>query len=308
MISVIIPAYNEEGMITKTAETISAILASAAIDHELIFVNDGSKDSTWDKIQKAAGKNPAVRGICFSRNFGKEAAMFAGMYYAKGACCVVIDCDLQHPPEKILEMYRLWEQGYEIIEAVKTDRGKESVLHRLSAQCFYKIISKVTDIDMSRASDFKLLDRKAVNVLLNMKEKNAFFRALSSWIGFKTTQVEFEVKGTDCGRIQMVHARTDQVCNFQCHVFLCGAYADRHDSWHSDAVCIGGSGNYSIIPEVYRNCPRRIYNRHYYSAVYRQYHYDQPGDHRVLYCKNLRRNQGTAAVCSVGNLRKGQDR
>ena len=199
MISVIIPAYNEEGMITKTAETISAILASAAIDHELIFVNDGSKDSTWDKIQEAAGKNPAVRGICFSRNFGKEAAMFAGMYYAKGACCVVIDCDLQHPPEKIVEMYRLWEQGYEIVEAVKTDRGKESVLHRLSAQCFYKIISKVTDIDMSRASDFKLLDRKAVNVLLNMKEKNAFFRALSSWIGFKTTQVEFEVKERTVG-------------------------------------------------------------------------------------------------------------
>ena len=199
MISVIIPAYNEEGMIAKTAETISSILTSAAIDHELIFVNDGSKDSTWDKIQEAAGKYPAVRGICFSRNFGKEAAMFAGMYYAKGACCVVIDCDLQHPPEKILEMYRLWEQGYEIIEAVKTDRGKESVLHRLSAQCFYKIISKVTDIDMSRASDFKLLDRKAVNVLLNMKEKNAFFRALSSWIGFKTTQVEFEVKERTVG-------------------------------------------------------------------------------------------------------------
>lgn len=199
MISVIIPAYNEEGMIAKTAETISAILASAAIDHELIFVNDGSKDSTWDKIQEAAGKNPAVRGICFSRNFGKEAAMFAGMYYAKGACCVVIDCDLQHPPEKIVEMYRLWEQGYEIVEAVKTDRGKESALHKLSAQCFYKIISKVTDIDMSRASDFKLLDRKAVNVLLNMKEKNAFFRALSSWIGFKTTQVEFEVKERTVG-------------------------------------------------------------------------------------------------------------
>ena len=193
MVSVVIPAYNEEGMIAKTAATISAILTDAAIDYELIFVNDGSRDSTWDRIRKAAGENPAVRGVCFSRNFGKEAAMFAGMYYAKGACCVVIDCDLQHPPEKIVEMYRLWEQGYEIIEAVKTDRGKESFLHTLSARCFYKIISEVTGIDMSRASDFKLLDRKAVNVLLNMKEKNAFFRALSSWIGFRTTQVEFEV-------------------------------------------------------------------------------------------------------------------
>lgn len=199
MVSVVIPAYNEEGMIVKTAATISAILTDAAIDYELIFVNDGSRDSTWDRIRKAAGENPAVRGVCFSRNFGKEAAMFAGMYYAKGACCVVIDCDLQHPPEKIVEMYRLWEQGYEIIEAVKTDRGKESFLHTLSARCFYKIISEVTGIDMSRASDFKLLDRKAVNVLLNMKEKNAFFRALSSWIGFRTTQVEFEVRERTVG-------------------------------------------------------------------------------------------------------------
>ena len=199
MVSVVIPAYNEEGMIAKTAATISAILTDAAIDYELIFVNDGSRDSTWDRIRKAAGENPAVRGVCFSRNFGKEAAMFAGMYYAKGACCVVIDCDLQHPPEKIVEMYRLWEQGYEIIEAVKTDRGKESFLHTLSARCFYKIISEVTGIDMSRASDFKLLDRKAVNVLLNMEEKNAFFRALSSWIGFRTTQVEFEVRERTVG-------------------------------------------------------------------------------------------------------------
>lgn len=199
MVSVVIPAYNEEGMIAKTAATISAILTDAAIDYELIFVNDGSRDSTWDRIRKAAGENPAVRGVCFSRNFGKEAAMFAGMYYAKGACCVVIDCDLQHPPEKIVEMYRLWEQGYEIIEAVKTDRGKESFLHTLSARCFYKIISEVTGVDMSRASDFKLLDRKAVNVLLNMKEKNAFFRALSSWIGFRTTQVEFEVRERTVG-------------------------------------------------------------------------------------------------------------
>lgn len=199
MVSVVIPAYNEEGMIAKTAATISAVLTDAAIDYELIFVNDGSRDSTWDRIRKAAGENPAVRGVCFSRNFGKEAAMFAGMYYAKGACCVVIDCDLQHPPEKIVEMYRLWEQGYEIIEAVKTDRGKESFLHTLSARCFYKIISEVTGIDMSRASDFKLLDRKAVNVLLNMKEKNAFFRALSSWIGFRTTQVEFEVRERTVG-------------------------------------------------------------------------------------------------------------
>ena len=194
MLSVIIPAYNEEPMILKTASVISNILEEAAIDYELLFVNDGSKDNTWTKIQEACRMNNHVRGMNFSRNFGKESAMFAGLSYAQGDCSVIIDCDLQHPPEKIVEMYRLWEQGYEVVEAVKSSRGQESFLHTFGAGCFYAIISKSTGIDMQRASDFKLLDRKAVLVLLNMKEKNVFFRALSSWIGFKTTQIEFDVQ------------------------------------------------------------------------------------------------------------------
>ena len=121
------------------------------------------------------------------------------MMHAKGDCCVIIDCDLQHPPEKIIEMYQLWQDGYEIVEAVKSDRGEESVFHSFAAKCFYAMISKATQINMERASDFKLLDRKAMNVLLNMNEKNAFFRALSSWIGFKSTQIEFEVQERTVG-------------------------------------------------------------------------------------------------------------
>lgn len=194
MLSVVIPSYNEEAMIPKTASVISGILDENQIEHELIFVDDGSRDETWKRIRTAAGENPTVRGVHFSRNFGKEAAISAGLAHAEGDCCVVIDCDLQHPPIKIVEMYRLWEQGYEVIEAVKSDRGKESPLHTICANAFYSIISNVTGIDMKRASDFKLLDRKAVLVLLNMKERNSFFRALSSWIGFKTIQVEFEVQ------------------------------------------------------------------------------------------------------------------
>lgn len=199
LLSVVIPAYNEQGMIKKTAETIHTILTDNGIPYEMIFINDGSKDRTWEKICEAASQNDFIRGICFSRNFGKEAAMFAGLQYAKGDCSVIIDCDLQHPPEKIVEMYHLWEEGYEVVEAVKVDRGRESVFQSLAAKCFYAIISRVTDIDMSRASDFKLMDRKAMTVLLNMKEKNAFFRALSSWIGFKTIQVEFSVQERTIG-------------------------------------------------------------------------------------------------------------
>lgn len=194
MLSVILPAYNEEKMIKKATDTISAILSAASIDYEIVFVNDGSKDNTWAEIERVAQGNPHVTGILFSRNFGKESAMFAGLAAARGDCCAVMDCDLQHPPQTLVEMYRLWEQGYEVIEGVKRSRGKESAVHRASAGLFYQIISKAVRIDMTRASDFKLLDRRAVDALLSLPERNVFFRALSSWIGFKTASVEFDVQ------------------------------------------------------------------------------------------------------------------
>lgn len=199
MLSVVIPAYNEEAMIRKTASVIGSILKDAHIDYELLFVNDGSKDKTWSEILEASKIDPKVKGISFSRNFGKESAMFAGLHKSMGDCVAVIDCDLQHPPEKLVEMYRLWEQGYEVIEGVKATRGHESLMHKIAAKSFYSMISDATGVDMSRASDFKLLDRKAVNVILNIREKNAFFRAMSSWVGFETTQVEYDVREREEG-------------------------------------------------------------------------------------------------------------
>ncbi|MCR5012300.1 MAG: glycosyltransferase family 2 protein, partial [Lachnospiraceae bacterium] len=137
--------------------------------------------------------------VCFSRNFGKEAAIFAGLGAAKGGCAAVMDCDLQHPPEVLIEMYGLWEEGYEIVEGVKKSRGRESIFHKLSAGMFYGIMSKATKIDMYRASDFKLLDRRAVEALLMFPEYHVFFRALSSWIGYKKTSVEFDVRDREVG-------------------------------------------------------------------------------------------------------------
>ena len=198
-LTVILPAYNEEDNIHPAAETISGLLEREHIPFELLFVNDGSRDGTWTAIQRESALNGAVRGLRFSRNFGKESAIFAGLANARGGCAVVIDCDLQHPPEKIVEMYRLWEQGYEVVEGVKTDRGEESPFHAFAARCFYDLISKAVGIDMSSASDFKLLDRKAINALLTIREKNVFFRALSFWVGFKTTTVEFEVRERTAG-------------------------------------------------------------------------------------------------------------
>lgn len=199
VLSVVIPAYNEEMMIQKTTDTVSAILSDAGIPHEIVFINDGSRDRTWEEIEKAAKRNPSVVGVHFSRNFGKESAIFAGLAQASGDCCAVMDCDLQHPPEVLVDMYRLWQQGYEVVEGVKRSRGKENPLHKLCAKLFYKMISKAVQIDMSRASDFKLMDRKAVESLLNMPERNAFFRALSSWVGYQKTSVEFDVREREEG-------------------------------------------------------------------------------------------------------------
>jgi len=199
MLSVIIPAFNEEKMISLTADTISGILRKEQIPFELLFVDDGSVDGTWDAIQNAASSNSSVRGLHFSRNFGKEAAMFAGLEKAMGDCCVVIDCDLQHPPEKIPEMYRLWEQGYEVVEGIKEDRGKETGLHKFAAGSFYALISKAVGMDMSSASDFKLLDRKVVDTLNKMPERNVFFRALSFWVGFRKTEVSYCVQERTAG-------------------------------------------------------------------------------------------------------------
>lgn len=199
MLSVIIPAYNEGGQVSKTNEVIGNLLNQEKIDHEIIFVNDGSSDDTWNRLNQICEHNASTRAVCFSRNFGKEAAMFAGLEAADGDCAVIIDCDLQHPPEVIVKMYRLWEQGYEVVEGVKASRGKESFFHKLAAKRFYSLMSKATGIDMARASDFKLLDRKAIDELNAMPERKVFFRALSSWVGFKSTQVEFDVREREYG-------------------------------------------------------------------------------------------------------------
>lgn len=199
MLSVILPAYNEEAMIAAAVGTVSGILNEAGIAHELLFVDDGSRDRTWAEIQRVSQSNPRVVGVHFSRNFGKEAAMFAGLEQARGDCCVVIDCDLQHPPEKIVEMYRLWEQGYEVVEGIKEDRGAETGFHRFAANGFYAIISRAIGLDMASSSDFKLLDRKVVDTLNHMPERNVFFRALSFWVGFKKTEVLYKVRERTAG-------------------------------------------------------------------------------------------------------------
>lgn len=200
VLSIVLPAYNEEQNIANTVKVLSEILEQNEIDYELVFISDGSRDGTYAEIVKAAAENPRVKGAEFSRNFGKEAGIFAGLELASGDAVIVMDCDLQHPPQMIPQMWKLWQDGVEVVEGVKSDRGKESLGYKLSAGLFYRIMSRLIKIDMSASSDFKLLDRKVVDVLLALPERNTFFRALSFWAGFRTESLPYEVQERQFGK------------------------------------------------------------------------------------------------------------
>lgn len=199
LLSIVLPAYNEEQNIANTVSVLTGVLEENKIDYELVFISDGSKDGTFAEIKKAAAQNPRIKGAEFSRNFGKEAGIFAGLELTCGDAVIVMDCDLQHPPQVIPKMWEMWQNGVEVVEGIKTSRGKESFGHKLSAGLFYKIMSKLIKMDMNASSDFKLLDRKVVDVLLTLPERNTFFRALSFWAGFRTEPVYYEVQERQFG-------------------------------------------------------------------------------------------------------------
>ena len=200
LLSIIVPCYNEEEGIGLTIQVLTSTMEETNIPYELLFVSDGSKDRTFEIVQEASGKDPEhIRGIAFSRNFGKEAAMLAGMQYARGDCAVVIDSDLQQPPACIPRMYALWQQGYDIVEGIKEERQKESFVHNLFAKCFYSIFNRAIGMDIGNASDFKLIDRRVMDVLLHLPEREMFFRGLTFWTGFKMTTITYQVQPRQLG-------------------------------------------------------------------------------------------------------------
>lgn len=193
-ISVLIPVYNEGVEINKNIHIIHDLLVNSHIDHEFVLIDDGSSDDTWSYIQKTASEIQEVRAVRFSRNFGKEAAIFAGIDVVRGDACIIMDSDLQHPPAYIPEMVRLWrDEGYKIIEGVKASRGDERLTNRLGAKLFYSVMKKLSGIELQNASDFKLLDATVVDVCRRLGERNTFFRGIASWVGFKRTSISFEV-------------------------------------------------------------------------------------------------------------------
>ena len=193
LLSIVVPTYNEEESIDYVVPALCKALNSENINFEVIFIDDGSSDSTYEKISAQSTSTVNVRGYRFSRNFGKEAAIWAGLQMAHGDCCVVMDCDLQHPPEALPRFYRLWEDGYEIVEGIKKSRGSESLLYKAFSKSFYRTIATLSGLDMRDSSDFKLLDKRVVNILLQLNERNTFFRGLSYWVGFRSVKMEYEV-------------------------------------------------------------------------------------------------------------------
>ena len=200
MLSIVIPVYNEEKQILKTIEAVCKVLKTVTDDYRLIIVDDGSKDGTWAVLKELSAKDPRLKILRFSRNFGKEAAIMAGLSRAESKACIIMDADLQHPPELIPEMVSLWQEGYEVVEAVKEDRGQESSVSRFSASLFYKIMNRLSGFNLENASDFKLMDKKVVAALLQMPERETFFRGMSAWVGYTRKEIYFKVPQRETGK------------------------------------------------------------------------------------------------------------
>jgi len=191
--SIVVPVYNEEAVINETYRRLKQVMDLTGEPYELIFVNDGSIDRSGDLIKSFRDKDETVKLIIFSRNFGHQIAITAGMDHATGAAIVVIDADLQDPPELIPDMIDKWKKGYEVVYAKRTSRKGETFFKKQTAKIFYRVLRASTEIDIPLDSgDFRLLDRRVCDELKRLPEKNRYVRGLVSWVGFRQIAIEYE--------------------------------------------------------------------------------------------------------------------
>src|SRR6266513_6070081 len=192
--SVVIPVHNESDQIAQNLSLIHSEASKTGLPMEMIAIDDGSTDNTWQALEKMAEQMPELKALRFSRNFGKEAAICAGLAYSCGKACIVIDSDLQHPPELIPEMAHLWrEVHWDIVEGIKRTGGTEPLINKIGARFFYRTLSRLSGYDLYGSSDFKLLDRKVIDAWLDMRERNTFFRGMITWLGYRRRQITFSV-------------------------------------------------------------------------------------------------------------------
>jgi len=193
-ITVVIPVFNEENQICENISVIRRCLMETDMEFMLLLVDDGSTDGTWSRLKMLSEDLTCIKALRLSRNFGKEAALCAGLEAAEGDACIIMDADLQHPPTLIPEMIRLWkDEGFEVVEGVKALRGNESIIKKVGANLFYKVQSKLSGFNMQQASDFKLLDKKVILAWRSLNERGTFFRGMSAWVGYNRISIPFNV-------------------------------------------------------------------------------------------------------------------
>jgi glycosyltransferase involved in cell wall biosynthesis len=191
--SVVAPIYNEIDNLPELYSRVREVMESSGEPWELVLVDDGSTDGSTDKIRELADADKRVRPVIFARNFGHQIAVTAGLDYARGDAIVIIDADLQDPPEVILELAEKWREGYEVVYAVRAEREGESWFKKFTAAVFYRIIFRITDVKIPLdTGDFRLIDRKVVNVMNSMRERHRFLRGMAAWVGFKQIGVEYK--------------------------------------------------------------------------------------------------------------------
>ncbi|MBQ7036264.1 MAG: glycosyltransferase family 2 protein [Clostridia bacterium] len=192
MISVVIPLYNEEEVLTETHARLSAVMRSVGEAYELIFVNDGSRDKTPEIAAGLCEKDPHARLISFSRNFGHQIAITAGMDYAVGDAVILIDADLQDPPELIPEMIKKWKEGYHVVYGKRIKRNGETAFKKFTAKLYYRFLRRMTDVNIpTDTGDFRLMDRKVCEAMKKLGERNRYVRGLVSWVGFRQYGLEY---------------------------------------------------------------------------------------------------------------------
>jgi len=192
IISVVVPVYNEEAVIHESYSRLKVVLEGLNEPYELIFVNDGSRDATTAMIRRICESDSTVRLVDFARNFGHQTAITAGMDYSTGDAIIVIDADLQDPPEVIPEMIAKWREGFDVVYGQRAQRKGETLFKRFTSAAFYRVLNKLTDVDIPvDTGDFRLIDRKVCDALKQVKERNRYIRGIISWLGFRQTGVEF---------------------------------------------------------------------------------------------------------------------
>ena len=201
LISVVIPLFNEGSHLRELLSDLKSALQQTGCRFEVVLVDDGSVDDTWERIKDEARALPSLRALRLTRNFGKELALCAGLERARGEAIVVMDGDGQHPPSLLPIMLETWRtSGADVIEAIKRRRGRESLTSKFGALTFYVILNKLSGFELKGASDFKLIDRRVVDAWLGMRERNVFFRGMTAWMGFKAVQIPFDVPARRIGR------------------------------------------------------------------------------------------------------------